>query len=124
MKTKLITLAFLSFFVISCSNDDSSTSSSSTGSTPNPDGKVHYTSDIAPVINSNCTGCHGNTPTNGAPMSLTSLTAVKEAIQNRGLIARISLAQGDINMMPKNGTRLPQATIDKIAKWETDGFLN
>lgn len=123
MKIKLIAFAFLSFILFSCSKEDTTSSQTPTGPTPNPDGKVHYV-DISPIISSNCTGCHGNTPTNGAPMSLTSLTAVKEAIQTRGLISKISLPQGDANLMPKNGTRLSQAAIDKIAKWETDGFIN
>jgi hypothetical protein len=38
------------------------------------------------------------------------------------LVDRISRAQGAPGIMPKSGTRLPQATIDKIIKWKTDGF--
>lgn len=126
MKTNCITaLLFLSFASISCSSDDSgSTPAPTPNPTPNPDGKVHYTTDVAPVINSNCTGCHSDPPTNNAPMPLTTLDAVKGAILTKGLIERISLPQGDPNMMPKNGTRLSQTAIDKIKKWQTDGFLN
>lgn len=122
MKTKLSIVALWSFMLFSCSKEDSTTPTPVLP-LPNPDGKVHYT-DIAPIINSNCTGCHGATPSNGAPMSLTTLNNVKDAIQNRGLLDRISRAQGTPGMMPNGGTRLPQASIDKITKWQTDGFLN
>jgi hypothetical protein len=50
-------------------------------------------------------------------MPLTTYAEVKDAILNRGLLNRISLAQGTPGMMPNGGQRLPQATIDKIFEW-------
>lgn len=122
-KTILTSLLLGSIFALnSCSSD----SGDATPVTPtqSADGKVHYATDVAPIISSNCIGCHANPPVNSAPMHLTTLDAVKDAIQNRGLLTRIGLPQGDPSMMPKNGTRLSQTNIDKIAKWQTDGFLN
>ena len=57
-------------------------------------------------------------------MQLTTYDDVKNAILTRGLIDRISRTQGSGGMMPNGGTRLPQATIDKIIRWQTDGFVN
>jgi hypothetical protein len=82
-----------------------------------------YTQDIKPIIDNNCVSCHGAIPSNGAPMSLVTYAQVKDALQNRGLLDRISRAQGAPGMMPNLGTRLPQATIDLIIDWNTDGLL-
>lgn len=127
MKTKMFISILLIGTLVSCSKDDENTNATGGGNTTQPpsnDGIVRYVNDVAPIINSNCTGCHGNPPTNSAPMHLTSYDAVKDAVLNRGLISRISLPQGDANMMPKNGTRLPQTAIDKIIEWQSDGFVN
>lgn len=70
-----------------------------------------------------CTACHSNPPQNGAPMSLITYQNIKDAVQNRGLIDRISLPQGEGGMMPAGGQRLPQATIDLIVQWNEDGLL-
>lgn len=89
----------------------------------NPDqGKISYTADIAPIVANNCLMCHSSPPQNGAPMQLTTYTDVRNAILNRGLLDRISRPQGATGMMPNGGTRLPQATIDKMIKWQADGF--
>jgi hypothetical protein len=82
-----------------------------------------YLQDIKPIIDNNCNNCHGATPSNGAPMSLVTYSQVKDAMLNRGLINRISLTQGAPGMMPGQGTRLPQTTIDLIVDWNTDGLM-
>ena len=82
-----------------------------------------YTKDVKPIIDNNCISCHGTTPSNGAPMSLVTYAQVKDAVQNRGLLERISREQGASGMMPNLGTRLPQSTIDLIIDWNTDGLL-
>jgi hypothetical protein len=55
-------------------------------------------------------------------MSLTTYADVKNAVLNRGLLDRISRAQGSPGMMPNGGIRLPQATIDKIFEWAQNGL--
>jgi mono/diheme cytochrome c family protein len=87
-----------------------------------PETNVTYTQNVATIINNNCIICHGTTPANGAPMSLTTYEAVKQAILERGLIDRISRPQGAEGMMPNGGTRLPQATIDIIIQWQAQGL--
>ena len=85
---------------------------------------VTFTNDVQPIINANCIMCHQNPPLNGAPMPMTDYAKVKQAVQDRGLIGRISRAQGTSGMMPNGGTRLPQAKIDIIIKWRDQGFQN
>lgn len=109
----------------SCSGDGSDTNSNPN---PNPDPDpnpvtITYTNTISSIISNNCISCHGNTPSNGAAISLNTYARVKSAVINNGLIDRISQAQGTSGMMPKNGTRLPQATIDKVVTWKNNNYL-
>ncbi|RRO24968.1 cytochrome c [Flavobacteriaceae bacterium 14752] len=80
--------------------------------------------EIEPIFINRCQMCHSNPPQNGAPMPLVLPEDVSDAIQNRGLINRISLANGNPNLMPQGGPRLPQSDIDLIIKWQNDGFLS
>ncbi len=78
--------------------------------------------DVQPIINNNCVVCHTNPPENGAPMPLLNYENVKDAVQNRGLLDRIS--SEDLGfLMPFGGPRLPQNLIDTIIQWEEDGLL-
>jgi hypothetical protein len=83
---------------------------------------VTFVNDVQPIINNNCITCHTNPPENGAPMSLLTFDNVKDAVQNRGLINRIS-SQDLSFLMPSGGPRLPQNLIDIILQWEADGLL-
>jgi hypothetical protein len=83
---------------------------------------VSYDNDVRPIIESNCIACHQEPPINGAPMPLIDYAKVKQAVQERGLIDRISRDQGAIGMMPNGGTRLPENSINIITKWRDQGF--
>ncbi|WP_395047676.1 c-type cytochrome [Flavobacterium sp.] len=120
MNIKLFVIIVLLTTLSSCNNDSTSDLTTPTNNTVT----IKYSTDIASIINSNCLNCHASPPINGAPMQLTTYDDVKNAILTRGLIDRVSRAQGSGGMMPDAGTRLPQATIDKIIKWQTDGFVN
>ncbi|WP_366183921.1 cytochrome c [Flavobacterium ovatum] len=122
MKTyQFLFIAIGSLINVNCSNN--SESDITTGSNPDPiPTTITYTNTIQTIITSNCNSCHGTTPTNGASFSLNTYTKVKNAIINEQLIERISKAQGTSGMMPDNGTRLPQATIDKVISWKNDGY--
>lgn len=85
-------------------------------------GEVTYSNTVKSVVENNCLHCHTAPPQNGAPMQLTTYADVKNAIMTRGLLDRISRAQGASGMMPNGGTRLPQATINKIYEWAENGF--
>ena len=83
---------------------------------------VTYNEVVKSIIDNNCISCHAATPVNNAPMSLTTYENVKDAVLTRDLLDRISLAQGAPGMMPNGGTRLPQAKIDQITTWASQGF--
>jgi len=79
--------------------------------------------DIQPIINNNCIICHSNPPQNGAPMPLMTFDDVVNAVNNRGLLNRISRNEGESGLMPLGGPRLPQNAIDLFVQWEADGLL-
>lgn len=83
---------------------------------------VTYNDQVKIIIDNNCIVCHTNPPENGAPMPLLTYENVKEAVQNRGLLDRIS-SQDLGFLMPFGGPRLPQNLIDTIIQWEADGLL-
>jgi uncharacterized membrane protein len=113
----LYSTAFLIFFA-SCTND-------STNDLVNDEpiaGDVKYTQNVKSIIDANCVVCHAATPVNGAPMSLTTYAQVKEAVENRGLLDRITRDNGESGLMPNGGPKLPQATIDVVLQWNADGL--
>ncbi|NHN25144.1 hypothetical protein FIA58_005570 [Flavobacterium jejuense] len=117
-KKSILTLSMLALLLFSCTNDSESDLSVV------PDIQVvTYNNYVKSVISENCLFCHSSPPQNGAPMQLTTYEDVKNAVLNRGLLDRISRAQGAQGMMPNGGTRLPQTTIDAINKWQEDGLL-
>lgn len=85
--------------------------------------QVRYSTHIKPIIDNNCLSCHSSPPVNYAPMALTTYDAVKTYVQNGTLVDRISRNQGESEMMPLGGTRLPQQSIDLIVEWGNQGFL-
>ncbi|MGH2667049.1 hypothetical protein [Flavobacterium sp.] len=119
MKKNISALAFILLLIttFSCASD-----SESDLTIPAPI-LVKYNTDVRPIIQGNCIPCHTDPPVNGAPMKLTTYDDVKYAVNNRGLLDRISRQQGAPGMMPNGGTRLPQSKIDIIMKWKADGLL-
>ena len=71
-----------------------------------------YTSDVLPIIQANCGGCHPNYLTfNGAKSGVNSI------------LDRIQRAQGSSGFMPRNGSPLPAAQIQTIQDWLNDGLI-
>lgn len=115
----IIALPMMFFWVMGCAND----STNDLILPPNaPLSQPTYTNNVAAVINNNCIGCHAATPINNAPMPLVTYEQVKQAVQERGLLDRISRPQGAEGMMPNGGTRLPQSTIDMMVQWRDQGL--
>lgn len=108
-------------FLIACSNDNPDTLMEDVPS--DNVGTITYRQNVKSIIDNNCTSCHGATPRNGTSLSLVTYSQVKNAIENRGLLNRISLNNGNSLLMPQGGPRLPQTTIDIVAKWQQDGLL-
>jgi hypothetical protein len=117
---KKINYLFLTsiFFIFGCSNN-----SEDDLTVPLTSNTTKYIQNIKPIIDNNCVACHGTSPSAGAQTSLVTYNQVKTSVQNNGLLDRISRAQGASGMMPYQGTRLPQTTIDLITDWNTDGLL-
>ena len=112
-KTNYLILTTI-FFILGCSNN-----SEDDLTIPLTSNITKYSRDIKPIIDNNCVACHGST----TQMPLVTYNQVKLSVQNNGLLDRISRAQGASGMMPYQGTRLPQTTIDLIIDWNTDGLL-
>lgn len=118
MKAQNLLVIFSTLILLTaCTND-----SESDLMNPNTSATVTYTNTVKTIIDNSCISCHGNTPSNGAPMSLTTYQNVKDAVLTRGLIDRINKAQDAPGMMPAGGTRLPQNSIDLIINWKNTGF--
>lgn len=91
-----------------------------TNSNPNTSVKITYESHINSITTNYCIACHGEPPSSGAPMSLTSYELVKNAVETRGLINRIN---STTNPMPPKGGLLSKEQRDLIQKWVDDGLL-
>lgn len=119
MRISFITFLMICFVftAVSCEND-----SEKDLVDVEPVNLVTYDGNVKSIIDSNCIACHNDPPVNFAPMPLLTFENVKDAIENRGLLNRIS-SEDPTFLMPFGGQRLPQATIDIVTKWRDDGLL-
>ena len=83
--------------------------------------KFTYSSIVAPIMQSNCTGCHNAASDPGG--SFADYNSVKEAAVNGRLIGDIEHLPG-YNNMPKNGAKLQDCQITQVKKWVAAGALN
>jgi len=116
IKNVLYLLLLISFYNCSYNNEDDLTEAIII------EDYVNYEDNIKDIIDTNCISCHSNPPTNGAPMPLTTYDNVKDAVENRDLIARIGSEDFGFGM-PFGGPRLPQNLIDLVILWEEEGLL-
>ena len=119
MKLRNLTYVLLTALLFNCSyhNEDDLVDDD-----PVVEEFVTYEGQVKSIIDTNCIACHSNPPVNGAPIPLTTFTEVKNAVENNGLISRIS--SDDLGfVMPFGGPRLPQNLIDLVIAWEEDGLL-
>ena len=110
MKTKLLLLAFFSVSLIlaSCSKDEEPAVT-----------KVTYNNAAKSVFVTNCTPCH---VTGGAnPNKWDDYSTAKSKID--AILDRVNRDATANGFMPKNGTKLPAATIDILNQWKADGLL-
>lgn len=117
---KRFSLILISFLIVSCST---STYDDIEEIQEENQGELVTYQEIASIFENNCTVCHSNPPQNGAPMALTNFSEVKDAVEDRGLLDRISREEGEQGLMPLGGPRLPQQQIDLIMQWNIDGLL-
>ena len=75
-----------------------------------------YTTDIKPIITTNCASCHSG----GQSPALSTYTQVKNATSSGKLLCTIQ-ANGCVTMPPSG--KMSQANIDLILLWKTQGYL-
>ena len=118
MKTKNLICALAMLIILfNCSSDSSDDLSGQPDPDPDPTTKVTYNADIASIINSNCTQCHGSTPSNNAPFSLTTYDEVKGKVDR--IIVRTNSSSSP---MPPAG-QINSSLRDMIQQWKDDGLL-
>ena len=103
MKKVLVVLFFVSFLVTGCSKDTVTDSY-----TPDCTGAVKsYKTDVAPLIQTYCAGCHSNYST------YSQLSASKSSVRN-------SIVNGS---MPR-GKTMSSAQKDAVICWIDNGAIN
>ena len=120
-------LPLVSLLVFSCTNDSESDlldpipdSVEEVGDDETADDAITFSTDIQPIIASNCLGCHSNPPRNGAPFPLVSFQQVSS--RSGAVLRTVSLQTGQPTAMPPSG-RIPQASIDLINEWIEGGLI-
>ncbi len=81
-----------------------------------------YATDVLPVLQSNCYGCHKSDFASGG-VNLEGYDQVKIYVNNGRLLGAINHLPG-FSPMPKGGTKLPACDIEKIQKWIDAGAPN
>lgn len=71
--------------------------------------KAYYTENVAPILSSNCIGCHSGS-TASAGLHLDSYTSVYSAIQSGNVLDRVN--RDDELLMPQGGPKLSQPNLD------------
>lgn len=79
-----------------------------------------FMDDIGPIVAANCLGCHsGSKPSNGYDFSD---PAFFRSIAATGKVVRAISHQEGVTPMPFMEEKLPQATIDRMARWVEAGM--
>ncbi len=92
-------------------------------------GTISFATQVLPIIQNNCQGCHGNAyATTGGGVDLRAYAQVKASADN--LRNGIPVLDGAIRQyagfsaMPKNGLKLDSCSVRKIELWIQQGKLN
>ena len=70
--------------------------------------ETYYNENVAPILSSNCAGCH---PGQGG-LSLDSYTSVYSAIKSGNVLDRVNRNSGENGFMPQGGQKLSNANLD------------
>ena len=84
---------------------------------------VTYSGTVAPILSSNCNGCHGGTAAAGAGIKLDTYASLSTWVTN-GRFLNSMLHNGQASPMPKGGSKLDACTINKVSAWITKGAAN
>ena len=122
MKRLLVSIASLAvflFFFVSCYYDNEEAlypTLNNTCDTTN----VTYSATIAPILNNNCTGCHGGSIPSGGIL-LTNFANV-QTVASSGLLMNALKGNG-VPLMPLSGS-LSSCNITQFQIWIRNGMLN
>ncbi len=83
---------------------------------------VTYSEDIAPVLQSNCDGCHGSS-TAQANVITDNYTDLKQVLQKGRFLGSINHESG-FSPMPKNAEKISDCNLIKIRIWIDEGAQN
>ena len=85
---------------------------------------VHYSTDVLPILNSNCMSCHSTRGyiQSGGGIDLDSITNVLRYVNNGLLLATINYS--DTYKMPRQAARLDTCDVKKIRTWIEKGAPN
>lgn len=81
-----------------------------------------FSQKVAPIIQTNCTGCHNNANRSGN-ISLEGYDNIKQVAATGKLLGTMNHAPG-FAPMPLGGNKLDACTILSIKRWIDDGSLN
>jgi mono/diheme cytochrome c family protein len=84
---------------------------------------VTYSGTVAPILSTNCNGCHGGTAAAGAGIKLDTYASLSTWVTN-GRFLNSMLHNGQASPMPKGGSKLDACTINKVSAWITKGAAN
>ncbi|MFN0015342.1 MAG: hypothetical protein ACKVU2_12415 [Saprospiraceae bacterium] len=82
-----------------------------------------YTLAIKVILNSSCAlgGCHdAATKSNGVDLS--TYAGTKTAFESQNLLCAVNHGSG-CDPMPRGGSKLPQVTLDRLACWAKNGYV-
>jgi mono/diheme cytochrome c family protein len=117
----LILLLLPVFFITSCANENKDQLVPPGCKSDSTDYQVSYKTDIAPILENNCYGCHGNGNTGGSGgINLQDTTTLNKYINNGQLIANITHTSNN-PMPPPPAQMLSDCEISLISLWIQQG---
>jgi uncharacterized membrane protein len=84
---------------------------------------VSYATDVQPIIQNKCLGCHGTANSGNSFISLANHAGVAASAATGQLVGSI-VHNSNYTAMPSNGPMLNTCEIAKIKNWVSEGSLN
>ncbi|MEM6416081.1 MAG: PSD1 and planctomycete cytochrome C domain-containing protein [Pseudomonadota bacterium] len=126
----ILSLLFI-FIVAGCAEQFATDTNAPSSKTPSPTSKVSFNDDIRPILNKNCTGCHGGVSKQGGISYI-----IREQALGRGKSGRRNVVPGNakaselfqritskdpVQRMPYGKPPLKQEEIDLLERWIDEG---
>lgn len=122
-KQPFLLVIILLVTIASCSKENEETLRGSGNTIPACDTvNMRLSSNVLPILTSNCFGCHGNGRAMGG-VNLDTYANIRQTATSGSLLGVITHASG-FSPMPKNAAKLSDCDINKIRAWINRGALN